>query len=126
MAFTNSALLRVAALPPNQPERIVLEFLLQQGTGRANAQPWSALEAHLARNGVLMSQRAFQQGILKATRENEIFIASNDHGASRGYFLIVDQQDAEIMRDWYVNRIATETARLNALRRNAQAENWNI
>lgn len=62
-----------------------------------------------------MSQQAFQQTVLKETRSNNIFIGSNDHGKSRGYFLIENDQDAQIMRDWYQNRINKELTNLQHL-----------
>jgi hypothetical protein len=44
--------------------------------------------------------------------EKEIFIGSNDHGLGRGYFLIQDKDDAEIMRQWYQHRIQVEQEHL--------------
>jgi len=73
-----------------------------------------------------MSQQTFQQGILKRTRECDLFIGSNDHGIAKGYFLIQDQADAEIMRDWYAKRINVEVARLKNLRAQALAVGWKI
>jgi hypothetical protein len=115
MKFVNEAARLAPTLPPTSAIRIALEYLLANGRGRSRAQPWRNIQAHLRANGILMSQQAFQQSVLKETRSNNIFIGSNDHGKSRGYFLIEDDQDAQIMRDWYDRRIRKEQANLNHL-----------
>lgn len=94
---------------------MILEFLIKNATGRHNAQPWSALEAHLTHHGVTIRQQTFQQGLLKRSREGQLFIGSNDHGVGRGYFLIQDKEDAEVMRQWYLRRIQVEQGHLNQL-----------
>jgi hypothetical protein len=80
MSFVNSAIHRASVLPAADEERIVLEFLIANGVGRSNAQPWRVIQEHLKKHGVSMQQQRFQQGILKRTRENDVFIGSNDHG----------------------------------------------
>lgn len=126
MSFVNNARTRAASLPFGNEEKLVLDFLIVNGVGRMNAQPWGVLEAYLSSNGVSMTQQRFQQGILKQTRENDVFIGSNDHGRSRGYFLIDTIQDAEMMRDWYQRRIDTEQNRLDNLRTRAASRGWRI
>ena len=124
MPFVAAARARVANLPKGSEERIILEFLLNNGVGRANAQPWNQIEAHLAAHGITMSQQKFQQGLLKETRENDIFIGSNDHGHARGYFLIEDISDAEMMRDWYTRRMRVEKSRLDNLKKQSKVMGW--
>mgnify|MGYP007051750980 CR=1 FL=1 len=126
MPFLETADTRIEMLPRRDPERIVLQFLRNHAVGHASAKPWRVLSAHLERRGIYMTQQAFQQGILKRTRESNIFIGSNDHGRSRGYYLFADIADAEVMRDWYAKRISTECARLRNLRRQAAAAGWKI
>jgi hypothetical protein len=115
MPFLNSAQAYTQQLPAGSVERVLMEFLLQNAVGRHNSQPWSALDAHLQQHGHTIRQQTFQQGLLKRSREGEIFIGSNDHGIGRGYFLIRDREDAEIMRQWYLRRIQIERGHLNQL-----------
>jgi len=111
MPFVDSARARVARLHRTDRERIVLEFLLENAIGAAHAKPWDAIEGHLTTHDVWMSQKQFQQTILKSTREGDIFI-----GVSRdGYFLINDKGDAEITRAFYRKRIKKELANLENL-----------
>jgi hypothetical protein len=115
MPFLNSIQTHVQTLQSGSTERLILEFLLQNAVGRHNAQPWSALDTHLRHHGVSIRQQTFQQGLLKKSREGEMFIGSNDHGVGRGYFLIKDREDAEIIRQWYLRRIQVEHGHLDQL-----------
>ena len=115
MKFINEATRIAPALPAGSAERIILEFLLAHGLGRANAQPWRNIEAELAAHGIAMTQTQFQQSFLKETRSNNIFLGSNDHGRARGYFIITNDADAQVMRDWYNNRIQKELINLRHL-----------
>jgi len=117
MPFVQEAKAHVKTLAPGCVERLILEFLLQHGVGRHSAQVWSAVEQHLHEHGHTIRQQTFQQGLLKQSREGAIFIGSNDHGDSRGYFLIQDKEDAEVMRRWYRRRIEVEKAHLAQLGR---------
>jgi hypothetical protein len=94
----------------------LLDFLIANAIGNLNAQPWSAIEAHLLLHGHHLSQTSFQQGLLKESRETDFFIGSFDHDP-RGYFLIDTEPDAVLMREWYDARIAKEQARVASLRR---------
>ncbi|WP_285571649.1 hypothetical protein [Geothrix limicola] len=105
--------------------KCILDFLIANAVGSANAQPWEAIEIHLANCGFTLSQNAFQQGLLKNSRENGYFIGSFDHDPW-GYFIIDTQHDAELMRDWYTARIAKEQARVAALRADAAIVGWTI
>ena len=62
-----------------------------------------------------MSRNVFQQQ--HTDRQGDIFVGSNDHGEVRGYFLIQDLQDAQIMRGWYENRMAATRANMDNLDR---------
>jgi hypothetical protein len=115
MPFVNSAQKYTQKLPVGSVERVIMEFLLQNAIGRHNSQPWSALDTHLQQHGHHIRQQTFQQGLLKRTREGEVFIGSNDHGIGRGYFLIQDREDADIIRQWYLRRIQIEQGHLNQL-----------
>ncbi len=115
MPFLQDVQQSVAHFPQGSPERLILEYLLQHGVGRANAQPWAEIQAHLHQHGFDWRLQKFQQGLLKASREGDMYIGSNDHLPYRGYFIIADREDAELMAEWYQRRIATEQARLNHL-----------
>lgn len=105
--------------------KCILDFLIANAVGSANAQPWEAIEIHLAACGYTLSQNAFQQGLLKHSRENGYFIGSFD-SMPRGYFIIDSQHDAELMRDWYRARISKEEARVRSLTADATAVGWTI
>jgi hypothetical protein len=115
MPFLTAIRRSLPAYPPGTPERIILDFLLANGIGRANAKPWSTIEAELRRHGFVWRLQQFQQGLLKDSREGDMYIGSNDHAPYKGYFIIADQDDATLMAEWYQKRIATEQARLNNL-----------
>jgi hypothetical protein len=115
MAFIKSVASEVAGLRPNDPYRVCLEYLDQKARGRAQAKTWTEIEAELTTHGINMSREEFQQTLLKRSRGGNIFIGSNDHGPFRGYFLIVDEEDAEIAREFYCRRIHTQQTNLDHL-----------
>jgi hypothetical protein len=115
MPFIHDAKNYAQTLTPGSTERLILDYLLENGVGRHNAQPWSAIETHLEKRGKTIRQQTFQQGLLKKSRECSLFIGSNDHGEGRGYFLIQDREDAEIIRNWYQRRIQVEQEHLDHL-----------
>jgi hypothetical protein len=117
MPFVDAARATVPKLPTSDPLRIVLEYLLKHGIGSHNAKPWSKIEEELDDHGIKMTQTEFQQTVLKDTRAGDIFIGANDHGRTRGYFLIRERVDAITMRDFYRKRIAAEQANLASLER---------
>ena len=117
MPFVESVRAAVGKLPAKDATRIVVEYLLKHGVGSHNAKPWSEIEEELDDHGIKMTQTEFQQTILKDTRASDIFIGANDHGRSRGYFLIQERVDAVTMRDFYRKRIAAEQANLDNLER---------
>lgn len=124
MSFLKAAHDRAKALPATDRTRVVLEYLLQHGVGRANAVKWKVLSAYLEAKGVPMSQIVFQHTILAASRSSssDYFIASS----RLGYFLIETPDDAIAMRDWYQDRIAQETSNLSNLIKQAQAQGWTL
>jgi hypothetical protein len=97
----------------NPINRSILKFLRSHCMGSQNAKSWRVITGAL---GLSISKNTFQQGLLKKSRNGNLFIGSNDHGVSSGYFLINSQQDAEIMMAWYVKRIAVEKRHLSHIR----------
>src|SRR4051812_20579641 len=78
MPFLDAAKNYVNSLKAGSTERLVLEFLLKNGVGHKNTQPWSTIENHLQKNGIFVRQQTFQQGLLKRSRSGDVFIGSND------------------------------------------------
>lgn len=112
MAFLVAAKRKITTLQKSDPLRITLEYLVKNAVGWKNARPQSEIVEHLARKGKRMSINKFQQTILKQTRESDVFIASSQNGC----FLIGNQSDAEVMRDFYENRIQAEQRHVNHLK----------
>lgn len=122
MPFANEARIVAAALPANDPLKVVLEYLLLNGVGRSNAIPVDGILQELANHGTTISAVEFQQTILKDTRGGDIFIASSN----RGYFLIDDIDDARVMKRFYEARIAAESAHLANLHYLASTLGWQL
>ena len=117
---------RVANLPQGHEERVLLKFLLDNAVGKSNAKPWPVIESYLKANNISMTQRRFQQGILKHSRENEVFIGSKSHGKAKGYYLIHTYDDAKAMLDWYIKRRDVEQNRINNLKALAKKHSWHL
>jgi|GEM_PF-1629526 len=115
MPFIDAIHQSLGHYPAGTPERIILDFLLANGVGRANAQPWASISAELNRHGFDWRLQKFQQGLLKVSREGDMYIGSNDHGPFKGYFIISERADANLMAEWYRKRMATEQSRLDNL-----------
>ena len=94
-------------------------------SGECKCSAMGSIEIHLAGCGYTLSQNAFQQGLLKNSRENGYFIGSFD-SIPRGYFIIDSQHDAELMRNWYRARISKEEARIKSLTADAASVGWSI
>jgi hypothetical protein len=122
MSFIPAVRREIGGRQPNDPIRLVLEFLLQNGVGRSNSKPIGDIITHLQANGVNITPTVFQQTILSDSRSSDYYIGSG----SRGYFLIDNRGDAERMRDFYESRIIAEQANLDNLRRQAQRVGWQI
>jgi hypothetical protein len=126
MSFSNAARLFASTLPPGSAKYEIMHFLITNAVGSSNAVPWSSIEAHLESVGIKMSQQSFQHGLLADTRSLPCFIGSYDKGKRKGYFIIDDIFDAELMRDWYLARMAKEQYHLDKLRSAAQLVGWQI
>ncbi|MPY86731.1 MAG: hypothetical protein GEU99_02280 [Luteitalea sp.] len=111
MPFLDDAAMYFAGLPPDSVDAVILEFLLQHGIGRQNAQPWPSIKEHLRQRGYPIRKQAFQHGLLRASREGSLFIGATN----QGYFLIQNREDAGAMENWYRQRIAVEQAHLDRL-----------
>ena len=91
--------------------KITVEYLLKNAKGEANAISINRIRMHLRTRRHPMGRGTFQHNVLGILRDNVVFI-----GASRkGLFLIVDKDDAEKARGFYVDRIAAEEYRLKNL-----------
>ena len=117
MPFIASAKARIKKLPKTHRTRVILEILLKEAVGIENAKPWEAIEKKLRARNVRITLQSFQQTILKETRQDDIFIGSNDREPGKGYFIIKDFRDAETMQGFYERRIASENANLEKLKR---------
>jgi len=115
MLFTDSVKREIESLPEGNVNRIILEYLLHNAVGSESAKSWKLIERHLKKCNVMISKSSFQQGLLKQTREGDIFIGSNDHGRCCGYYIMNDMYDVQVMKDWYGKRIAIEQSRLDHL-----------
>lgn len=116
MPFIDSIRENIGNYPPGSVNRIVLDYLLENAVGRVNARGWPAIDAHLRSHGIEIRQQTFQYGLIKASREGDMYIGSYDKNPCRGYFIIADQEDAELMASWYEARIQRETQHLDHLR----------
>ena len=122
--FADAALMAANGLRPGDPTRVLLEYFLQNAKGRANAKTWGAIDRHLRKNGIEITKEHFQQTFLKETRRNSIFIGSNDHEPGRGYFLIVDKDDAAVAREFYTRRIKIQEENLDRLDELIKQTTW--
>ena len=115
-----------ATLTPGSSRAIILDYLIANAVGSSNAAPWAAIESHLLTFGIAMSQQSFQHGLLADSRSMPCFIGSYDRGKRKGYFIIDTIFDAQLMRDWYDQRIAKETYHVDQLRLAAKNVGWTI
>lgn len=104
-------------LRPGSTKRLILEFLIDQAPGRANAKSWDDIERHLSKFEKHSSQSGFQQSLLSDCRckPSKFYIGSNDHSPHLGYFIILNDDDANVMANWYKSRIAKEESHLEYL-----------
>ena len=122
MSFLPAVQRAIQARQPNDPIRLTLEYLSQNGVGHQNPVPLDRIVAHLQTQGVNITNTGFQQTVLKASRAADYYIGSG----SRGYFLIDTIDDAIVMRDFYATRIQAEQQNLANLRRQALPFRWNL
>jgi hypothetical protein len=122
MSFIPAVQRVVARRAANDPVRITLEFLLQNGVGRANSVSIGRIIQHLQTFGITMTSNGFQQSVLAESRGSDFFIGSGN----RGLYLIDSEADAARMRDFYQNRMRAEQNNLNNLIRTARSVGWTI
>jgi hypothetical protein len=122
MSFLPAVHRQINNRQPNDPVRIVLEFLVQRAVGHNHAVPLRDIVAHLNGRGINITETGFQQTLLAESRGADYFIGSGH----RGFYLIDTIGDAEEMRDFYEHRIRTETDNLLNLRRQATSVGWKI
>jgi len=123
MSFLPAVRREISQRNVNDPVRITLEYLTNNGIGRNNPVPLDVIVKHLQSRGITnMSGTLFQQTILKDSRESDYFIGSG----KKGYFLIETEDDALKMRDFYEIRIEAESRNLDNLRRLSRIAGWNV
>lgn len=98
---------------PGSVEAIILDYLRKNAVGRKNAKTWPKIARHLEKNKAHCRCQRFQNGLLKDSREDRLFIGSHD---CHGFFIIQEPEDAQLMIDFYRKRIEKETERLEHLR----------
>lgn len=120
MPFREACEKLLLTLGPDSPQRKILEYLLEHAMGRKNVKSWATIEADLMAQGIqnLPSKEAFQVGLLGSTRKGDAFVGSSP----KGYFIIDSREDAYVTRDFYINRITTEAARLQLLQKLIETE----
>lgn len=101
----------VELLDPDDPERIVLEYLLEKAVGIKNAKTWKEIGEMLARKGIRMKKKEFQNTVLKTSRKGPHFIGS----CREGYFIIDSHEDFVAMYNFYKTRIRQEVSNRNKL-----------
>jgi hypothetical protein len=111
--FVAQAMAERDKLPDFHPERIILGHLINTAQGRDNASPWKSIENVLLAFGLSMSKEDFQQGLLKRSRQSPFYIGS----WHKGYFLIVDEADANVMIDFYHQRVHAELQAIISLQK---------
>jgi len=95
-------------------ETAILTYLVANAVGRANAQPWKKINAHLRsfQPSIVMKKQDFQHGLLAHSRSQNYFIGSSN----KGFFIIDDIGDARASASYYISRIQAETLHLAQLR----------
>lgn len=90
---------------------LVLNYLLDSAIGHKKAVPLDVLVDYLGSEGHRVDRRWIQNHVLVPSRSGPMFIGSSRSGV----FLIAAHEDYEAMREWYVNRIASEQHHLSVL-----------
>jgi len=128
MPFLDAAADFLKELEEGTAERAILEYLLANAVGHQNAKTWRQIYTHLVMTGKpTCSKNQFQNGLLKESRDGELFIGSYDHPPARGYFIIATREDAELMADFYNTRLCAELdhlTNLDSLMVRKWAEGW--
>jgi len=91
----------------------ILDFLINNAVGKANAKPWKAIDAHIKAlsPSIVMAMQDFQHGLLAHSRANNYFIGSSN----TGFFIIDSLDDAQASASYYRSRIASESIHLTQL-----------
>lgn len=113
MPFREACESLLRELPAESANHKILEYLLKNAVGRKNLKSWTTIESDLKAEGAtgLPSKEDFQVDLLGMTRKGEAFIGSSP----KGYFIIDSREDAYVTRDFYINRITVQAARLQLL-----------
>lgn len=103
---------------PDMDERalLVLKYLLACAIGHKKAVPLNVLVDYLGSQGHRVDRRWIQNYILVPSRSGPMFIGSSRDGV----FLIETIEDYQVMRDWYLDRIASEQHHLSVLENTAK------
>ena len=120
MPFILAARRELANLNSGTPNHAILDYLINNALGAANAKSWDVIETRCNRNGVVVDKQAFQQGFLAETRDGDIFSGS----CSRGYFIIQNRGDAVEAANFYRVRIAREQQHLAHLGNLVIQQGW--
>ena len=120
MPFITEARVILPTLPVGSANHAILEFLITNALGRANAKSWDTIESHCASIGIPVNKLDFQQGFLAETRDEQIFIGSSSHG----YFIIEDRADAIQAANFYRSRIARQQEHVDHLADLVVASGW--
>lgn len=98
-------------------QRATLNYMLQHCVGAENARTIDTVVAYLNNHGCEVDVRTFQHHVLGWSRNGNVYIASGRHGI----YLIRSKSDAKPMMEFYEDRIAAESHRLEHLRELANA-----
>jgi hypothetical protein len=120
MPFATEAQQLLGNLQPGTANHAILEYLINNASGAANAKSWDAIEAHCAGIPISVDKLDFQQGFLAESRDGGVFIGS----CSKGYFIIQDRGDAIVAADFYRTRIDREQEHLTHLEGLVIQEGW--
>jgi len=113
--FIEAVRAQVEQFEDGTPDRLILEYLLRYAVGRHNAKTWAQIDDYLRAHGHAVSKNVFQTGLLNRSRQGTMWIGSCDHLPHRGYFIIADKEDAELMAEFYHRRIESEQERISRL-----------
>lgn len=125
--FIAAAQRELETLDPHDPDRIILAYLLRNAIGLANAKTWPKIQEHLREHRITNFRcQAFQNGLLRRSREGDFYIGSTDKGGSNGrggYYIINGKEDVYIMWKWFRKRMEKENERCEHLLNLAKERN---
>lgn len=100
-----------------------VDYLLEHGTGLANAVPTDTIIQYLNSKGHKIRKPEWQINVLGPLRDNSIFIGSK---IGTGIFIINSINDANEVRTSMRNRIVTHKKRLDVLENLMKLEGWAV